>query len=79
MGTPILTFPSGGATDMVRNKINGIVSNDIKALVDYYLQFFDNVEEYRQLRRNSLEIYENEYSLGCFSNSWQNFLGKYPF
>lgn len=77
VGTPVLTFPSGGSVDMIIHGYNGFVSDSIDSLADYYSSMLLSDNLYLTLRKHSIKFYEKHYSLDKYINSWRELISSY--
>ena len=72
LGKPIITTPAGGIVDMVKNKVNGFVSENLskaslKASLLGYLKC--PTEELKAISKNNLDKYQKQYSMDiCAKN-----------
>ena len=72
LGLPIITTPAGGMIDMVKNKINGFISNEF-SLVSYINILEDflklGTKGLQKIHQNNLDKFNNNYSIKiCASN-----------
>lgn len=74
VGTPVLSFPSGGAVDMIENGKTGFISTDLDELASKFFEFIEDFPSYLHIRSNCLNFYQNHHSLNKFTSNWAIFL-----
>lgn len=75
-GTPVLSFPAGGAVDLVVNGISGFVSQNVDQLCAFYFRIIADKSQYLDLRKNSKRYFENNYSLIRYQSLWNEWISK---
>ena len=77
MGTPVLSFPSGGAKDLVKDRISGFVSADLRVLASKIEYYNRNPDLYLSLRKSTLNFYRESYSFEHYQLNWEKLIREF--
>jgi glycosyltransferase involved in cell wall biosynthesis len=75
-GTPVLSFPAGGAVDLVLDEISGYVSQNVDELCAFYFRMIEDETQYVKLRKTSKQYFEDNYSLSRYQSLWKDWISK---
>ena len=71
-GTPVITTPTAGAIEIVKNKQNGLITQDFstKNLQQSISELLSDEQLYLKIKKNTRKSVENKYNIESISNKW---------